>query len=186
MTRLISPFIFIAILLILFGCGRGKDTTDVTTQDRTDTTEVNEGPKMPSFTITGIDGSKVTSEQFEGKVLIIDFWATWCKPCVFSIPHLIEIKDEYEGDDFDVLGISLDRGPNAIEKVKEFASQLGINYTVAMGNQDVANAFGGIPAIPTMFLIDQDGNIVKKWVGFGPGTGEEISTEVEALLSSGS
>jgi thiol-disulfide isomerase/thioredoxin len=178
MKKYLALFIvFISITSVFYGC-------QVKNQKKEEP-KTGQEHKMPSFTLLSIDGTTINSEQFKGKVLLIDFWATWCPPCREAIPHLIELKKEYKDKDFDIIGISLD-GSDKIDKVKKFASDIGINYIVCMGTESVENDFGGIPAIPTIFLIDKNGNIINKWIGFEQNVANKITGEVEKQLQSGS
>jgi len=117
----------------------------------------------PAWTLNDTDGNAVNFSQFKGKVVVVDFWATWCPPCRDEIPGYIELQDEYGKDGLVIIGISLDRkGPSV---VKDFMEKFGINYEVVMGNEATVEAFGGFRGIPTTFIIDRDGNIRDKKTG---------------------
>ncbi|MGQ9706436.1 MAG: TlpA disulfide reductase family protein [bacterium] len=186
MKRYITFYIiFVSILLIFYGCKTKDGKQELTIQNEYEVPKTVEESKMPSFTLTSMDGTTINSDEFKGKVLLIDFWATWCPPCREAIPHLIELKKEFKDTDFDIIGISLD-DPKKIDKVKDFISQVDINYTICMSSESVESAFGGITAIPTIFLFNKHGNFVKKWVGFEKKVADEISVEVKKQLQSGS
>jgi len=121
--------------------------------------------KAPSFTLTDINNKKVSLSDFKGKVIILDFWATWCPPCRESIPDLIELQDKYKNK-LVVIGISLDREtkPN----VKEFVKDKGINYKILYATPEVVQAYGNINAIPTSFIINGKGFIVERYIGLTP------------------
>jgi thiol-disulfide isomerase/thioredoxin len=122
--------------------------------------------KAPAWELTDTDGKPVKSSDFEGKVVILDFWATWCPPCKAEIPGFIELQKQYGEKGLVVVGVSLDeRGPAV---VKSFINQFGMNYPVVMGDAKIVQAFGGIQAIPTTFIIDRRGEIVARHVGFAP------------------
>lgn len=110
-----------------------------------------------------LDGNPVSSSQFAGKVVVVDFWATWCGPCREEIPGYIALQEKYGKDGLVIVGVSLDRAGPA--KVSDFAKKFGINYTMVMGDADEIAGFGDITAIPTTFLIDRDGNIRDRKVG---------------------
>lgn len=121
----------------------------------------------PSWTLKDVDGKLVSSDQFKGKVIVVDFWATWCGPCRVEIPGYIELQKKY-GDDLAIVGVSVDAPPSGARKVKDFVAKNGINYTVVMSNDEVLEAFGGaegISAIPTTFIIDREGKIRDRKVG---------------------
>lgn len=120
------------------------------------------GP-APDWTLTDLDGKPVSFAQFKGKVVVVDFWATWCPPCREEIPGYIEMQKKYGADGLVIVGVSLDRAGPA--KVADFVKKNGMNYPVVMGDDAVVDAFGGINAIPTTFLIDRDGNIRDQKVG---------------------
>jgi len=119
----------------------------------------------PDFSLLSVDGKTVKLSDYKGKIVIVDFWATWCGPCRKGIPDLIEIQKEFK-DDVVVIGISLDRDTK--QDVPKFVKNYGINYSIVYGDGKVDRNFGGIEAIPTAFVIDRKGNIVDKHVGLVP------------------
>jgi len=117
---------------------------------------------VPQFTLPSLDGRTVAMKNLSNKVVVIDFWATWCGPCREEIPHLNKLYSDYKAQGLEIIGISMDDGPDG---VKEFVRQMRMEYPVGMGNDELAEQFGGIPGIPTTFIVDRKGNIVKKFVG---------------------
>jgi peroxiredoxin len=114
--------------------------------------------QAPDWQLTDVEGKAMKLSDFRGKVVILDFWATWCPPC------RVEIQKKYADKGFTMIGVSLDReGPSI---VKPFIAKFGMNYPVVMGNQKVAADYGGITAIPTTFIIDRQGFIVAGYQGF--------------------
>jgi len=122
-----------------------------------------EGKPAPAWKLKDLAGHAVSFDQFKGKVVVVDFWATWRGPCVMEIPGYIEMQKKYGPDGLVIIGVSLDqKGP---AQVKKFAVSKGMNYTIVMGNDSVVEAFGGIEAIPTTFLIDRTGRITHQKTG---------------------
>lgn len=134
--------------------------------------------RAPDFTLTNISGEDVSLADFKGKIVIVDFWATWCPPCRRGIPDLISLQNEYKGK-VAVIGISLDR-ENTKAGVPDFVDKMGINYPVVYFNDKVIIDYGGVSAIPTTFIIDQKGNIVKKMVGLYPKS--EYEQKIKELI----
>ena len=133
----------------------------------------------PSFELPNLDGNLVQSTDLEGKVVIVDFWATWCPPCRQMIPELKKVYDKFKGRNVEILAISLDEG--GAETVKEFVEKSAINYTVLLGDREISKKFGQINAIPTSFIIDKQGNIRDKHIGFR--NAEDMERIVKELLS---
>jgi thiol-disulfide isomerase/thioredoxin len=117
----------------------------------------------PTWKLQDVNGKAVSSSQFAGKVVVVDFWATWCPPCRAEIPGYVSLQKKYGADGLVIIGVSLDqKGP---EHVKKFVQDQKMNYTVVMGDDEVVTAFGGMDAIPTTFLIDRDGKIRDRKMG---------------------
>lgn len=121
------------------------------------------GRAAPDFALTELKGGTVRLSDFKGKVVLLDFWATWCAPCRREVPGFIRLQRQYADRGFTVLGIALDEEGAAV--VKPLAQRLGINYPVVIGTQQVAADYAGIQALPTAFLIARDGKILGAFVG---------------------
>jgi peroxiredoxin len=113
--------------------------------------------RAPDFQLTTLEGTPVTLDSLRGKVVFLNFWATWCPPCRVEMPGFQDVWEERRGDGFVVLGVSTDRAGRG--PVVEFLRKEGITDPVAMANGDVVNAYGGARVLPTSFLIDRDGRI---------------------------
>jgi len=123
--------------------------------------------KMPQFSLPAVtDGKVVESSSFEGKAMLVTFFATWCAPCRQEIPVLKELHQKYRKDGFSVVALSVDeKGPAVVAKLVE---QVQIPYPVLMADQATPRKFGGIVGIPTSFLVNKAGHVVKKYPGYIP------------------
>lgn len=133
----------------------------------------------PSWELQDADGKTVHSSDFKGKVVILDFWATWCPPCKAEIPGFIALQNEYGKKGLAVVGISVDESGAAV--VKQFVQQSGMNYPVVLADEITPQTFGGIEAIPTTYIIDREGRIVTKHLGFTEK--DEFEKELKPLLN---
>ena len=116
----------------------------------------------PAFTLKDLDGRDITSASLRGKVVIVNFWATWCGPCRAEIPDLVALQQKYK-DTLQVIGVSEDEA--GVDVVKRFAAEHAVNYPVAMMTPEIEKLFPGISALPTSFILDRESRIVQKHVG---------------------
>jgi thiol-disulfide isomerase/thioredoxin len=130
------------------------------------------------FTLKDMNGIDVRLASFKGKVILINFWATWCGPCRIEIPYLIELQQQY-GDDLVVLGVSID---DTAEQLAPYAKQMGVNYPLLVGNgrQDFQDAYGPFWGIPVTVFVARDGLIHKKHSGIA--SKEQFEHEITSLL----
>ena len=135
----------------------------------------------PEFALKDADGRPVKLSDFRGKVVLLDFWATWCGPCKIEIPWFIEFERKHKDRGFAVIGVSMDE--EGWEVVKPFLSRMQVNYRVVIGNDEVATQYGGVDALPTTFLIDREGKIAG--VHQGLVSKSEIEHGIEQLLQGG-
>jgi thiol-disulfide isomerase/thioredoxin len=167
---MLLTFLFLSFVMI--GCqnknvtqepatGKDKPTTD-NTNTTTNNTDNSSSELAPNFVLTDTQGEQVKLSDYRGKVVILDFWATWCPPCRRGIPDLIDLKKIYK-DNLAIIGISLDT--DSKNDVVPFIKEYGINYKVVYGDNDVVQEYGNIQSIPTSFIIDKNGNIVTSFVG---------------------
>jgi len=125
-----------------------------------------DGKLAPDFTLTSTEGKPIKLSDYRGKVVVLDFWATWCPPCKAEIPDFIKLYSKYKGDGFQMLGVSLDQG--GLNDVVPFIKDHGINYPIVLGTEEVVSAYGGIRGIPTTFVIDKKGNVRDSFMGYRP------------------
>ena len=163
---------FMAILLFLALSGCSSDI-ESKTSDPMD---------APDFTLDSVTGENITLSDLKGKVVILDFWATWCGPCVQTIPELVRLQEKYRDRGLVVLGVSMDTMAQANDdQLKKFMGKFNIKYKVMRDDGVVSEAYyGDSPlAIPTMHIINREGKIINTIVGVSPGEAEET---VKSLL----
>jgi len=136
-------------------------------------------PANLDFTLKDHEGRDVAFSDYKGKVLLIDFWATWCGPCKVEIPHFVEFQEKYGPKGLQILGISVDDPP---EKLAPYVKEMGMNYPVlqGLGREEVQDAYGPILGIPVSVIISRDGKICSTHTGL---TGKDVfEQEIQALL----
>jgi thiol-disulfide isomerase/thioredoxin len=119
-------------------------------------------PLAPDFSVPDLSGQMLQLSGYRGKVVLLNFWATWCAPCRSEIPRLVDLQNEYDREGFEIVGISLDSDPTLVH---EFYQQLRMNYRVAIGDAKLAEEYGGVLGLPVSFLIGRDGRIYVKHLG---------------------
>lgn len=117
----------------------------------------------PNFALKDADGRTVQLSDYKGKVVLLNFWATWCAPCRLEIPWFVEFERKYKDRGFAVIGVSMDEG--GWDEVKPFLAENKVNYRMVLGDETVAREFGGIESLPTSFIIDRNGGVVAVHVG---------------------
>ena len=163
--------IIVIMVLGILGYGYLSNTNSAsvaenkTKQERSDSTSEDQNKfEAPDFTLQNIEGEEITLSDLKGKIVFINFWATWCGPCRHEVPAFVELQDEYGTDNLAILGISIDQGDLSV--VPEFAKSYNINYEILYANAQVVGTYGGISSIPTTFIVDRDGYLRDRLVGF--------------------
>ena len=136
------------------------------------------GAKAPDFELKDANGKVVHLSDYKGKVVVLDFWATWCAPCKAEIPWFMDFETQYKDRGFVVLGVSMD--DDGWKVVTPFVAQEKISYQILLGNDKTGDLYGGVEALPTTFVIDREGKIAS--VHFSVTPREEFKNEIESLL----
>jgi peroxiredoxin len=157
-------------LLFLIGCSQAPHEPPVK--------PMAERRTAPEFALKDADGRTVRLSDYRGKVVLLDFWATWCGPCKIEIPWFKDFQRKNKDRGFEVLGVSMDN--DGWDDVKPFASRMGINYRLVIGDDAVSQLYGGIEALPTTFLIDRYGKIAAAHVGLS--SKKSFEEGIEQLL----
>lgn len=141
------------------------------------------GLPAPPFSLKDADGQTVHASDYKGKVVLLDFWATWCGPCKIEIPWFIDFQREFKDQGLAVVGVSMDE--DGWKVIKPYVQNMKMNYRVLLGDDAVSTAYGGLDSLPTTLLIDRQGKIAAVHVGVSQGK-EEFKDEIVKLLGSAS
>lgn len=121
------------------------------------------GEQAPAFSLKDKDGKVFSAESMKGKIIVLNFWATWCPPCRAEIPAFKSVYEKYKGKGVEIVGVSLDH--KGWDVIRPFLDQHKINYPVVLGGADIAKAYGNVRSIPTTFIIDRKGKVIDSHVG---------------------
>jgi len=160
--RSIKIFKILILLFIITSCGQEID--------------VNTFKTAPDFTLKSITGERISLKDFKGNIVLLDFWATWCGPCLMTIPELVHLQDKYRDRGVVILGVSVDDPLKTDDaQLQRFSEKYKMNYHVMLDDKDVMRMYIGdsMASIPTMFIVNREGKIVNKIIGVSPGKAEK-------------
>jgi peroxiredoxin len=197
MTRIWQVVALLSSALILSaalaGCGGGEGVEE-TTGEAAPTAEgtatmpaatasgvgTEPGQTPPPFTLPDLEGNEVSLSDFEGKVVVLDLWATWCPPCRQEIPFLVSLYNEYRDQGLEVIGVGLDQQGASV--IAPFVEANDVTYTILVGGQDIGRSYK-VSSIPMTLMIDRNGVVASKDVGFSPQMEAEMRSRAEELLA---
>lgn len=171
-----TALVALLILVVLASCTGSHSSS----AEARSSAKMHAGRKTaPDFTLTDSNGSKVQLADYRGKVVLLNFWATWCGPCQVEIPWFEEFEQQYKSKGFAVLGVSMDE--DGWTAVKPYIAEHKLNYRILLGNDSVSQLYGGLDSLPTTFMIDRDGKFA-----FPPHIGligkDEYAGEIQSLV----
>lgn len=158
----------IATVVFMFSCTRAENS-------------ITYGDNAPDFTLSDTSGKQVSLSSLKGKVVLLEFWATWCPPCKEAVPELNTLYEKYRERGFVLLGVSVDKGADSMVAVSTYVKRHSITYPVLLADSNTNSSYS-VTSIPTSFIIGKDGKVVNKRLGFVPGSADKLSKEIEALL----
>jgi thiol-disulfide isomerase/thioredoxin len=170
-------FLVIMLFTAVMACKQNEQETRIGL-----TPAIGERMQMAPFKKSSLtDKAIIDSRQYDGQVLLVTFFATWCPPCIQEIPALIALQNSYKSKGFSVVAFSVDEGD--LPLLEKLIDKNGINYPVFLADSEVARSFGGVTGIPVTFLVNREGEIVKKFLGY---TSHEILEEdIKTVLTAG-
>jgi thiol-disulfide isomerase/thioredoxin len=164
LLKLFALFCLGLALAFLLQCGNG----------------VKESALAPNFSLKSLENREMTLTSLKGKVVLLDFWATWCPPCREAIPHLVELYQNYKDKGLVVIGMNVDRGEG--EVVRRFVKSMGIPYPILLAPEETVRDYG-VNALPTTVLVDKEGKIREKIVGFNSSIAKKVVERVREVTS---
>lgn len=170
-SQVSRALIALAVTAVLCSCSGSSSTKAASRSSK-------ERKPAPDFTLKDADGSSVKLSDYRGKVVLLNFWATWCGPCTLEIPWFIEFQQQYKNKGFEVVGVSMDEEGWSV--VKPYIAEHKMNYRVLLGDDTVSQLYGGVESLPTSFIIDRDGKIASVHVGLAEKS--EYISEIQSLV----
>src|SRR5581483_7058882 len=178
-SKLAISLACVATAALVLSCSRTTASNSAHTQESIQSAKTLKDRKpAPDFTLTDAGGQYVKLSDYRGKVVLLNFWATWCGPCTLEIPWFEQFEQQYKSKGFEVLGVSMDE--DGWSAVKPYMTEHKLNYRILLGDDSVSQLYGGLDALPTTFIIDRDGRFA-----FPPHIGlvgkNEYSSEIESI-----
>ena len=159
-----KPLLFLSLAAVgLVGCNQHPTSRLLPKQDVIAAGEI--GSRLPEFSVKDLQGREISSADLRGKVVLIDFWATWCQPCKKEMPGYQKLLDRYSSRGLEVVGFKFDTMKDMEDPV-QFAERIGVRYPLAVAADDLKQKFGGIEGLPTTLLYDRQGILRQKVIGF--------------------
>lgn len=186
MNRIYSAFLSAIVILAAAVSFSGCTSSSKLAGSSSETT-VGSLADEPNVTFKDLQGNNVTLSSLKGKVVLVNFWGTWCEPCRGEIPILIKMQQQYGDKGFTVLGVATNDDEKAVDPFIHHTQfnvdghEMTMNYPIVMGSDDISTKFGGLLGMPTSFLISRDGKIIKRYIG-AFANGDEINKQVESHL----
>ena len=140
-----------------------------------------EGKAAPGFTLTSLDGKKVSLADYKGRPVLVNFWATWCAPCKLEMPWFEQFRQQYKGQGFEILGIAEDDASK--DEIEKSVKKIGVSYPILLTDGKVAPKYGGVDYLPMSFFIDRSGVVVEETAGLA--SKDEIEANIKKTISSG-
>jgi peroxiredoxin len=162
---------------ILYWTGRGAAQRPVRV-NTADSSDPWAGKPAPAFSLKTLDGRSIELSSFRGKVVLLNFWATWCAPCRVEMPWLVDFYNRYQAQGLEIVGVSVD--DDARDKVAAFIRARNVNYTIVLKDENVGDAYGGLRFLPQTFFIGRNGNIIKHT--FGVRGKDDFENEIRQAL----
>src|SRR6516165_9763458 len=170
---MLSKCLLLSLMVGLVGCGRQSASSPRPKETPVSAGEI--GSRLPAFTVDDLQGHKISSADLHGKVVLVDFWATWCQPCKQEMPGYQKLLDRYGSQGLAVVGIRSNAMADTESSLK-FAKKVGVYYPLVVATDDLERKFGGIVGLPTTLLYDRHGILRKKIIRF------EYTDAIEAEL----
>ena len=170
-----------ALILVLAVAGCASSTAPTATTDaKKASPELKVLRDAPDFDLEDVLGGRVKSADLKGKVVIIDFWATYCQPCKKEIPEYVALMQKLNRKDVAIIGVTFESGTAA--EVKPYLPEFGVKYPVAMGTDKINEDFGGFIGLPTTFIVGKDWKVYKRYIGSTPTKIADIESMITALV----